>query len=1070
MYVYFLYLRCMVESYKRLGHASTFVGSWTGIMFLLAAILYVDDTDLLIVAQDRDMSLDAFFQQTQQSVLDWGLIVQATGGYLKATKCFWYMMAWRWKNGVPTLRSLRSLPNYQLMIPQKDGSQALVPMRDVTDCEKTLGVYSCPAGDFGFHISKKMEDGQKWVARLRSHRCPAADAWMGFRYALMPSLTYGFASITPDLSDLEKQFQDLYFKVLSPLRVNQHIMKFYRMAPKRFQGLGMPNPGIVMLSQKLHLLQTQWDQPTTTGAMLHQALEVFQMEVGLSTDIFAEDFDRLGHLASNGWWKHLWQLCCKYKVQLRLSRRWVIPLLRLGDRSIMDCVCSTDLYTHEHREAINRVRKFKGLHSLADLTLCDGTTVDPWVLSRDKSLSKRVFSVEHPTAKDFRLFRVAITNLTSQSLRLPVALGPYIASPHRPDNWFVNEDQSELYYVDNNHHYSLYTPSTFSRHTRHGTRFSLQKVCDGMCPRLLRASVIPVRSGDSSEVTLHSYARVYVPSRDRRSFVEKLQSLPNQSLWRTLQLDGDGSWIYRGLLRNSLVLMSDGSYNEALATDVCSSASMILCTETGSRCTVTWVEKSNSHTADNFRAELLGATALQMLISVALDGKYVSMDMTPRFGCDNTTVVYHGNHPRRPMPEKQPQADVLRHFKKLVRDSPCPIIMYHVYGHLDELLDISELTPAERANVACDHLADAALTQGIESGRYIDRIFPDEELVFMVGEEKISGSSTAAIYRHWGREMAREHYHSKGIVPWDQFDDVDWDTMEKVTKMVPEMYSVWLTKQVSGFCGSNHMLHTIYGDVADCCPNCGFHPERSRHIPYCPDSGRTATYQLSVQRLVEWLDLQRTDPELTLLLRQYLLARGRSPMSTFCPPGSSYSVLADAQDRLGFHNFIEGRISVQFKSARQWDISRRRLRKHAPHWCNGLVLRLTQITHRQWTYRNQTVHYKGADGLTERQQLRIMRDCENLLWTDPTSLLPEDRELLDIDFVELGEGPAIARQTWLSEMQAALEAARNVEDSVQPPPQLAAPVDTEGSIRFRRRRRRSRGALRSVDNTITQSG
>jgi hypothetical protein len=82
---------------------------------------------------------------------------------------------------------------------------------------------------------------------------------MGFRYALIPSMTYGFALICPDLDRLEAEFQALYRNVLSPLCVNMNIMTFYRMAPTRFQGLGMPNPGIIMLLQKLHLLQCQLD-------------------------------------------------------------------------------------------------------------------------------------------------------------------------------------------------------------------------------------------------------------------------------------------------------------------------------------------------------------------------------------------------------------------------------------------------------------------------------------------------------------------------------------------------------------------------------------------------------------------------------------------------------------------------------------------------------------------------------------------------------------------------------------------------------------------------------------------
>jgi hypothetical protein len=189
---------------------------------------------------------------------------------IKDVKCFWYMMAWKWHSkGVPSLKSLRELPCYELMTPQKSSPPVLIPMKDVTHWEETLGVYSCPEGDFDYHIEWKMDKGRLWVERLHRNRCPPEYyAWMEFRYALMPQLTYGFASITPDLQLLEDSFQQLYLyrNVLSPLRVNMNIWKFYCMAPKRVQGLSMPNPGIVMLSQKLHLLQTQWDQPPATAS------------------------------------------------------------------------------------------------------------------------------------------------------------------------------------------------------------------------------------------------------------------------------------------------------------------------------------------------------------------------------------------------------------------------------------------------------------------------------------------------------------------------------------------------------------------------------------------------------------------------------------------------------------------------------------------------------------------------------------------------------------------------------------------------------------------------------------
>ena len=111
--------------------------------------------------------MDEFFGDCQDAVTDWGRIVLATGGYLKAAKCFWYMMAWKWRNGVPKLRSLRQLPNYVMYIPQKSCIPAKVPMKCVSEAEETLGVWSCPTGDFGVHVSKKMETGKLWVERLK---------------------------------------------------------------------------------------------------------------------------------------------------------------------------------------------------------------------------------------------------------------------------------------------------------------------------------------------------------------------------------------------------------------------------------------------------------------------------------------------------------------------------------------------------------------------------------------------------------------------------------------------------------------------------------------------------------------------------------------------------------------------------------------------------------------------------------------------------------------------------------------------------------------------------------------
>ena len=209
-----------------------------------------------------------------------------------------------------------------------------------------------------------------------------------------------------------------------------------------------------------------------------------------------------------------------------------------------------------------------------------------------------------------------------------------------------------------------------------------------------------------------------------------------------------------------------------------------------------------------------------------------------------------------------------------------------------------------------------------------------------------------------------------------------------------------------------------------------------------------------MQALREWLARQRTMPALNNLICLYLRARGRKTLRAIAPPGPRFSSLVRDHDRLGWRNFLEGRICQEWLILQADHYRQYNIRRGAAKWARGLMLRLLQITHRQWTYRNSTVHIKVNDDLTEAQQLALMSRCEELLWTDPDSLLREDRVLLDADFQSLGSGSAYDRQLWAAEMVSSLAAA---DRSTSEPP----PIDTEGSIRYRRRRRHSSAPLTS---------
>ena len=166
---------------------------------------------------------------------------------------------------------------------------------------------------------------------------------------------------------------------------------------------------------------------------------------------------------------------------------------------------------------------------------------------------------------------------------------------------------------------------------------------------------------------------------------------------------------------------------------------------------------------------------------------------------------------------------------------------------------------------------------------------------------------------------------------------------------------------------------------------------------------------------------------------------------------------------------MEGRICRLWVDAQDMCVKELNLRRSAESWAKGFMRRLLLTTHRQWIFRNSAVHHR-VEGLTLKEHEELMKKCEEYILLEPLDLLPEHRDLLRTDFVELGEGPAINRQYWIADMEAAVEAAEHVRQGRAQAirtryesntmhnvgsTRVDVVVENEGSIRWRRRRRRT---------------
>ena len=235
----------------------------------------------------------------------------------------------------------------------------------------------------------------------------------------------------------------------------------------------------------------------------------------------------------------------------------------------------------------------------------------------------------------------------------------------------------------------------------------------------------------------------------------------------------------------------------------------------------------------------------------------------------------------------------------------------------------------------------------------------------------------------------------------------------------PKMYRIFVTKQVSGWCGSNSKQSLWDSSISNMCPNCRLARETSKHLTRCTHPGRVKLFRSSIADVIKCLEVGNADVELITIIEEYLLLQGSENMVNITPVGSKYASLAVIHDELGWDCFLEGRISVALLAAVGPSFpSRRSITK----WGISLIKTLLSVTHRQWLFRNADVHH-SFDGLTMHGHNLLTIRINELLLTTPSNLLPAHRYLLQQDFTQLGNADTIQRQIWVAAMESALGAA-----------------------------------------------
>ncbi len=261
----------IINAYWQMGHGALICSSYSARLFVLATVMYIDDTDILHWPPSAHTSPEDLIKYVQKTTTDWGNLAQASGGILKAGKCSPYFMDYNFNKGCTKLKSLQHLPepNSYIMdkgklvlshisIPQPVRCNVPIVTHDVTTATKMLGYNFTLAGNLVTHMECMVQKGLDWVDSLLTKPLPSRDVWLSFYMQLFPGISWGLVAVCMLPTKLDKIIQQVYERALPFLGINCKIKKEWRTLPKMYQGLALPNFPLVALSAKISFLLENW--------------------------------------------------------------------------------------------------------------------------------------------------------------------------------------------------------------------------------------------------------------------------------------------------------------------------------------------------------------------------------------------------------------------------------------------------------------------------------------------------------------------------------------------------------------------------------------------------------------------------------------------------------------------------------------------------------------------------------------------------------------------------------------------------------------------------------------------
>jgi len=301
---------------------------------------------------------------------------------------------------------------------------------------------------------------------------------------------------------------------------------------------------------------------------------------------------------------------------------------------------------------------------------------------------------------------------------------------------------------------------------------------------------------------------------------------------------------------------------------------------------------------------------------------------------------------------------------------------------------------------------------------------PLEAVVVRIGKYKMTAGSEDSIVFWCHKALARRILDDPKVkwIDAEQFDEIYWPACYSALSGAKRMFQLFACKQTLSIAGTNQSQAYYTPGHDKKCPSCKVATETCAHVLTCEEAGRVEALHRSIDLLDEWLRDNGTEENLRRYLIQYAHGRGGQTMLEIVGHQLQYRRLAASVDCIGWRRLFEGMISKELVELQKFALVESESRMTVDSGAKALVIKLIEVTHGQWIYRNVVVHDRTAGDLVSRRKEEIRIAIEEQIELGEDGLAEEDRYLLEIDLEDLDNSTGEDQMYWLLAIQSAREA------------------------------------------------